>query len=208
MCGRYSDEGTTVAELAERFDAQPKLESFAPSANIKPTHTAPVVVMESGRRELRGMQWGLIPAWAKDPKIGYKTFNARAETVAEKPAFRQAFKQQRCLVPARAFYEWLSENGRKGPYLFSLEDNELFAFAGLYDVWTTPGGDPLYSYTIITTTPNDLVERVHNRMPVMLAPQAEAVWLDAKVTDPLALRSLLAPYDASLMAVQRYDGKL
>ena len=208
MCGRYSDEGTTVSELAERFDAQPKLESFAPSANIKPTHTAPVVVAQNGQRELQGMQWGLIPSWAKDPKIGYKTFNARAETVAEKPAFRHAFKQQRCLVPARAFYEWLSENGRKVPYMFSLEDNEPFAFAGLYDVWTTPRGEALYTYTIITTTPNDLVERVPNRMPVMLAPHAEAVWLDANVADPLVLQPLLAPYDASLMAVQRYEGQL
>ncbi|HEX6287843.1 MAG TPA: SOS response-associated peptidase [Herpetosiphonaceae bacterium] len=208
MCGRYSNEGTNVEQLVERFDAQPTLESFAPSANIKPTHTAPVVIEHKGQRELHAMQWGLIPAWAKDPKIGYKTFNARAETIAEKPAFRHAFKHKRCLVPARAFYEWLTENGRKVPYSFSLEENELFAFAGLYDVWKTPSGEPLYTYTIITTTPNELVEKVHNRMPVMLSPDAEAVWLDPNAADPDRLQALLVPYDASLMAVQRYEGTL
>jgi len=208
MCGRYSNQGTDVATLAERFAAQPQLESFVPSPNIKPTHAAPVVVEHDGQRKLQLMQWGLIPSWAKDPKIGYKTFNARAETVAEKPAFRHAFKHKRCLVPAHAFYEWLAENGRKVPYMFALEDNELFAFAGLYDVWKTPNGEALSTYTIITTTPNELVGKVHNRMPVILLPDAEAAWLDSQVSDAGVLQRLLEPYDASLMAVQRYDGKL
>ncbi len=208
MCGRYSTAGTTMTELAERFDAQPKQEAYVPSANIKPTHRAPVVIEQAGHRELREMQWGLVPFWAKEPKLGSKTFNARAETVAEKPTFRQAFKRNRCLVPARAFYEWVSENGRKVPYVFALEDNEVFAFAGLYDRWKTPSGEPLDTYTIITTTPNDLVQRVHNRMPMILSPEAEAVWLDGDVADPQVLQSLLVPYDASLLAVQRYSGIL
>ncbi len=208
MCGRYSVDGTNITEMAERFAAQPRLESFVPSANIKPTHTAPVILQQDGQRELREMQWGLIPFWAKDPKMGSKTFNARAETVAEKPTFRNAFKRSRCLVPARAFYEWLTENGRKVPYMFSLEDNALFAFAGLYDRWKQADGKMLYSYTVITTTPNDLVEKVHNRMPVMLSPDAERLWLDSDVSDPQTLQSFLVPYDSSQMAVQPYSGSL
>jgi putative SOS response-associated peptidase YedK len=209
MCGRYSVAGTELTTLAERFDAKPRLESFEASSNIKPTQLAPVVVQHDGHNALERMKWGLIPGWAKDDRMGNKTFNARAETVAEKPTFRHAFKKKRCLVPARAFYEWRTEHGKKVPYQFTVGESELFAFAGLYEVWKAPSGEPVYSYTILTTTANDLVKEVHpERMPVILPREVEAVWLDTGIENPHFLQSLLVPYPAELMQMQQYAGTL
>lgn len=208
MCGRYTSDGTNVPTLAERFDAQQTLEDYAPNHNIKPTQDAPTVVEREGRRELSLMQWGLIPFWAKDLKIGYKMFNARAETVAEKPAFKSSFRRKRCLVPATGFYEWKQEGSGKVPYLFTVGDHELFGFAGLYDAWRTPNGDLLYTYTIITTAANELVASVHDRMPVILPRDQEQQWIDPTLEDPFFLQSLLEPYPADLMEMTRVAGKL
>ncbi len=208
MCGRYTSDGTNVEKLVERFDAQKMLEEYEPNHNIKPTQDAPIVVEREGARELLAMQWGLIPFWAKDPKIGYKMFNARSETIAEKPAFKNSFKRKRCVVPATGFYEWKQEGRGKVPHLFTVGDHEIFGFAGLYDSWRTPGGEVVYTYTIITTTPNELVATVHDRMPVILLRDQEQPWLDASVDDPYFLQSLLEPYPADLMEMTRIEGKL
>jgi putative SOS response-associated peptidase YedK len=208
MCGRYSSDGIDVSTLVERFDAQNTLEDFEPNHNIKPTNEAPVIFERDSKRELHRMQWGLIPFWAKDPKIGNKMFNARAETVGEKPAFKSSFRRKRCLVPATGFYEWKQEGRGKTPYLFTVGDHEVFGFAGLYDTWRTPSGDVLYTYTLITTTPNELVAQAHDRMPVILPRDKEQVWIDPTIEDPYFLQSLLAPYPADLMQMTRVEGRL
>lgn len=208
MCGRYTSEGVDVAKLVERFDAEKKLEEFQPNHNIKPTQSAPTVIEKDGKRELHLMQWGLIPFWAKDPKIGNKMFNARSETVGEKPSFKNLFKRKRCLVPATGFYEWKPEGRGKVPYRFTVGDHEVFGFAGLYDSWRTPSGEMLYTYTIITTTANELVTHAHDRMPVILPRDKEEAWIDPSVEDPFFLQSLLEPYPAELMAMSKVEGKL
>jgi putative SOS response-associated peptidase YedK len=182
----------------ERFQVEHQQETLLPSYNVAPGATMPVVVRNSPNR-VELMQWGLIPFWAKDPKNSYKTINARAETVASSPAFREAFKRRRCLVPASGFYEWQQTERGKLPYFIHLKDIELFAFAGLYDVWKDAEGNELHTYTIITTTPNDLVEPIHNRIPVILHADDEAMWIDPKMNDTTALRALLQPFPNALM---------
>lgn len=208
MCGRYSTSSTDIATVAERFDAQPTLEEYQPNHNIKPSQDAPTVVAHDDKRELYLMHWGLIPFWAKDPKIGYKMFNARSETVAEKPAFKSSFRRKRCLVPATGFYEWKQEGRGKVPYLFTVGDHEIFGFAGLYDTWRTPNGELLSTYTIITTSANTLVSSVHDRMPVILPRDQEQLWLNPTIEDAFFLQSLLEPYPADLMEMTKIEGKL
>lgn len=208
MCGRYSTENMDATVLRERFVVQRSLETFTSSHNVKPTHEAPVVIARDDERELTAMHWGLVPPWAKDPAIAGKMFNARAETIADKPAFRNAFRRRRCLVPATGFYEWQQQDRRKVPYQFVVGDGEVFAFAGLYETWRSPGGDMLHTYTIITTTPNDLVAPVHNRMPVILPRDVEAVWLDPQFEDAAYLQALLVPYPADAMQMRPVDRTL
>jgi putative SOS response-associated peptidase YedK len=208
MCGRYSTSSADITTLTERFSAQQALDEYEANHNIKPTQDAPTVLEHDGKPELHLMHWGLIPFWAKDPKIGNKMFNARAETVAEKPAFKALFRRKRCLVPSTGFYEWKQEGRGKVPYLFTVEDNDIFAFAGLYDTWRTPNGNLLYTYTIITTSANDLVSSVHERMPVILPRDQEQHWIDPSIEDQFFLQSLLDPYPADLMEMTRIEGKL
>lgn len=197
MCGRY-----TLAEpglIAERFDAAELPEPLFPTFNAAPTRRLPVVVRNSPNR-IALMRWGLIPCWAKDAAIGNRMINARAETLAEKPAFKRPLKSQRCLVPATGFYEWRREGKVKQPYLFGLTDEPIFAFAGLWDAWRDPAsGDKVYSYTVITSAPNPLMAPIHDRMPVILDRHAESIWLDPTVDDPELLVSLLKPYPAEPM---------
>jgi putative SOS response-associated peptidase YedK len=196
MCGRYGFVPGDTFE--ERFEVEHTQEPLLPSYNVAPGASMPVVVRNSPNRVER-MRWGLIPFWAKDPKISYKTINARAETVAASPVFREAFKRRRCLVPASGFYEWQQTERGKLPYFIHLKDMQLFAFAGLYDVWKDAEGNELRSYTIITTIPNELLQPIHNRMPVILHPEDEAMWLDPKMNDTKALRHLLNPFPDALM---------
>jgi len=196
MCGRYGF--VPGKNFDERFQVEHQQETLLPSYNVAPGATMPVVVRNSPNR-VELMKWGLIPFWAKDPKNSYKTINARAETVATSPAFRESFKRRRCLVPASGFYEWQQTERGKLPYFIHLKDIELFAFAGLYDVWQDAEGNELRTYTIITTTPNDLVQPIHNRMPVILHPDDEAMWIDPKMNDTAALRALLQPFPNALM---------
>jgi putative SOS response-associated peptidase YedK len=152
-----------------------------------------------GHREARQHHWGLIPFWAKDPKIGYKLINARSETVLEKPSFRDAFKSRRCLIPADGFYEWKRSGNDKRPFSFGMKDDSVFAFAGLWEHWKAPDGKVIESCTILTTTPNQLLKDIHDRMPVILPRQHYAAWLDSSLAQPDALLDLLVPFDARQM---------
>lgn len=202
MCGRFT-LAVPAEALARQFEL-PEVPVLEPHYNIAPTQAVAVVRLELDREErlLELMRWGLIPRWAKDEGIGDKLINARAETVAEKPAFRDAFQKRRCLVVADGFYEWqkLPGRSRKQPFYFQLDGGEAFAFAGLWERWKNPAGDMLHSCTLITTEANDLVRSVHPRMPVILAPADYALWLDPAVAQPGRLQSLLRPYPAERMA--------
>ncbi len=199
MCGRYTlkTNGSRVASLFELFN-EPELEA---RYNIAPTQQIPVVLEESyaDGRTLEMMHWGLIPSWADDPSIGARTINARAETVAEKPSYRSAFKRRRCLVVADGFYEWKKTADGKQPYYLRLGSGEPFGFAGLWESWSMEGGEELRSATIITTEPNEVAAEVHNRMPVILPRDLYDAWLDPDNDDRKELLSMLSPYPAGEM---------
>lgn len=195
MCGRFSlfQNGD---DIVLRFCIANDIENYSKRYNIAPSQNV-LVVINDGRNNRAGyLKWGLVPFWAKDPSVGNRFINARAETLAERAAFKHAFKKQRCLIVADGFYEWKKENKRKQPYRIQLKNNKLFAMAGLWDRWRGQDGKELFSCTIITTAANDLISSVHNRMPVILHPQVENIWLDKKNDDHLSfLQSLLMPYE-------------
>jgi putative SOS response-associated peptidase YedK len=167
--------------------------------NIAPTQPVAVVRATSAGRELAWLRWGLIPSWATDPAIGNKLINARAETVSEKPSFRSAFKQRRCLIPASGFYEWQKVSaGRKQPHFIRPRDGGLFSFAGLWERWNDPQGEMIETFTILTTGANDVMRPLHERMPVIIDPAADALWLDPG-TEAVTLHSLLMPYPGERM---------
>jgi putative SOS response-associated peptidase YedK len=178
---------------------------FTPRFNVAPTQPVAVVRCApdaSGpepERDWALLRWGLVPHWAKDPSIGNRMINARAETAAGKPAYRAAFRRRRCLVVADGFYEWQRTGGPKQPYFIRMRDDRPFAFAGLWESWEGPENAVLESCTLLTTEPNELVEPIHNRMPVILAPHDYGKWLDTTVQDPEPLRPLLRPYAADEM---------
>ena len=193
MCGRYGL--ADVFELRERFGLAHPLTFVTPRFNVMPSQMMPVIIGgEPPHLEL--MQWGFIPSWSKDGK-GF--INARAETVAERPAFRQALRFQRCLVPAGGFYEWRQTPRGKVPHYIHLKDARLFSFAGIYSTWTNPQGEEVRTYAIITTEANELMAPIHNRMPVILRREDEATWLNPAETDPGPLLDLLRPYVADEM---------
>jgi len=200
MCGRYlllKD----LSEVLAHFEVETSDLAALPAGDLVPGQTVPAVIHDGGRR-LVSLRWGLIPAWAKDPAIGRKLFNARAETLAEKPSFREAFKRRRCLIPADGFYEWTGQKGNKQAVRFSLASGGPFAFAGLYESWRPPSGEPIRTCTIVTTAPNALIAPIHDRMPVILPRSAEAPWLDPAVRDPAALQPLLRPYPPEGMVME------
>ncbi|BEQ16054.1 SOS response-associated peptidase [Desulfoferula mesophila] len=194
MCGRFT-QSKSLAEYQDRFSFSAGPPGYAPRFNLAPGQEALAVLAgEEGRRgEL--LRWGLVPAWAKEERVGYKMINARAETVADKPAYRGPFRRSRCLVPADGFFEWASTAQGKQPYFLARRDRAPFALAGLWDRWHGPEGEELRSFTIITTTANHVVAPIHERMPVMLQPGDEAAWLDPE-TPPAELGGLLRPYAA------------
>jgi putative SOS response-associated peptidase YedK len=196
MCGRYTLT-SSGEDLALAFDLS-ELPLVVPRYNMAPTQEAAVVrVLEpGGPRRLDPLKWGLIPFWAKEAAIGNKMINARAESVAEKPAYKSSFKNKRCLVAADGFYEWKKEGKAKQPYLIRRADKKPFAFAGLWSSWRNPeqGGQPVQTFTILTTSANDLMRPLHDRMPVILDRENFDLWLDPKVQDPEALQKLLVPY--------------
>jgi putative SOS response-associated peptidase YedK len=174
---------------------------FAPSYNAAPQSVQPVVRLnrDSGDREFALLRWGLVPFWAKDARFGYSTINARAEEAATKPAYREALKKRRCLVPADAFYEWQRLNAKtKQPYAIALRGGEPYAMAGLWERWQPREGAPLETFTILTTDPNELMEPIHNRMPAILEPRDYPRWLDSG--DPARPPvDLLRPFPAEKM---------
>ena len=201
MCGRFARKSTQEV-LADWFGVELEdMPWFAPSFNVAPQSTQPIVRLnrDCGNREFALLRWGLVPFWAKDAKFGYSTINARAEEAASKPAFREALKKRRCLVPADAFYEWMKPNAKlKIPYAIALTSGEPCAFAGLWESWRPPEGPPLETFTILTTDPNEVTEPFHNRMPVILEPKDYDRWLEPG--DPnRAPIDLLRPYPADRM---------
>jgi putative SOS response-associated peptidase YedK len=203
MCGRFTLTAS-VDQLIDRFDIEYFLEqeNFQPSYNIAPSQSV-VAVINNGRHNKMGyLRWGLIPPWAKDMSIGHKMINARSETLLEKPSFRTAYKKKRCLIIADSFYEWKRlDEKRKIPMRIKLKSEELFAMAGLWENWQSPEGKSIFSCTVITTTPNKLVEGIHDRMPVILRPEDERTWLDPSINDTRILEPLMTPLDEKLMEV-------
>jgi putative SOS response-associated peptidase YedK len=198
MCGRYAIVLVGDGTLQRRFSLAELLDDPQPRYNAAPTQTLPVIVGD-GSNTLTTMRWGLIPFWAKDASIGSRMINARAETVAEKPAFKRSLRSRRCLVPATGFFEWKRDGKEKEPYFIHLKDEPLFAFAGLWDNWHDPDGAEIRSFSILTTEPNDLMRGIHNRMPVILDRDDEQVWLDPDMSEPERLLPLLRPYPAREM---------
>jgi putative SOS response-associated peptidase YedK len=195
MCGRFTL--TAPARAVSELFGLPATPDLAPRYNIAPTQLLLAVRAGTQGCELVRLRWGLVPSWAGDLRIGASLLNARAETVAEKPAFRTAFARRRCLIPADGFYEWRKIAGKKQPILFRLGEGGPFAFAGLWEYWEGPEG-PVESCAILTTQANDLVRPVHERMPVILDPRRYEDWLDVRVT-PEVVRRWLQPFDACLM---------
>ncbi|MGR8933891.1 MAG: SOS response-associated peptidase [Gammaproteobacteria bacterium] len=199
MCGRFA-LFTDPMNLAQYFGADVQAQ-LLPRYNVAPTQNIPILRDENGRRRFAFARWGLIPHWAKDLKTGYSTINARAETVAVKPAFRAAFRSRRCLIPADGFYEWQArpEEKIKQPWFIVLRDREPMAFAGLWERWRSPQGEELESCTIIVTAANALMMPIHDRMPVILAPADWNAWLQAGIANVRMLQSLLQPYPPEKM---------
>lgn len=201
MCGRFTVTAP-VDVLLDRFDVEffLKEEEYNPSYNVAPSQSV-LAVINNGRHNRMGfLRWGLIPPWAKDMSIGSKMINARAETLNEKPSFRNALKKKRCLIVADSFYEWKRIDSKsKTPMRIKLRSNELFAMAGLWESWKSTEGKSIYSCSVITTTANDLVEDIHDRMPVILKPEDEKFWLDPSIQDPHQLNQFLKPLDSNLM---------
>jgi len=208
MCGRFSI--TTAPEAMRALFDYENLPNLEPRFNVAPTQmVACITANDAGVRRLEFFRWGLIPSWAKDASMGARMINARAETVADKPSFREAFAARRCLVAADGFYEWRMEEGRKQPFRIGMKGGGPFAFAGLWEEWTATGdgagiseGETVRSVTIVTTVANDKLRPIHARMPVILPPEAYAPWLDA-ANDRGGLLSLLRPYPAEPMAFYR-----
>jgi putative SOS response-associated peptidase YedK len=199
MCGRFV-LAIDPAELRAAFPWLHVSDEVKPRYNIAPTQPV-AVVANDGLNKLDYYLWGLIPSWAKDPEIGNRLINARAETLAEKPAFRAAFRRRRCLILANGFYEWQKnpDGKTKTPMYIHLASGTPFAFAGLWELWTSPDGSEVRSCTIITTQPNALMAPIHNRMPVILPAEAHSTWLDPTDRRPEDLNTLLKPYPAAEM---------
>ena len=199
MCGRFT---LTIdpSDLREAFPGLTFPDDMAPRYNIAPSQRV-AVAANNGKNEVEFFKWGLVPSWAKDVSIGNRMINARAESLAEKPSFRAAYKRRRCLILADGFYEWKAVPGQKTktPMLIKMKSGEPFAFAGLWEAWHPDQEDALLSCTIITTTPNALMEKIHDRMPAILKPDVYAVWLDPAEQTPDKLNKLLKPYPATQM---------
>ncbi len=202
MCGAYGFSVKDAKDVYDRFEVVNQLEDFKPRWNLRPGQMNPVITSHSPNKISR-MFWGLIPHWAKDKSFAYKTINARAETVAKLPTFREPLRHKRCIIPATGFYEPDKINFSKPRYpwhYFQLKDQPLYGFAGLYDVWKDrQTGKEIHTYTIITTTPNEVVGQFHDRMPVILDRELEGEWLNPDIVETERLLQMLKPYPAEKM---------
>lgn len=202
MCGRYTLT-VPIDQLAAEFDLDEVRAELSPNFNVAPTQSVAAILAENGSRRLETLRWGLVPSWAKDPEIGARMINARSETAPEKPSFRSAFKRRRCLIPADGFYEWKREEGGKQPFYIHMKDGRPFAFAGLWEDWND---GEIRSCTILTTSANELVGEVHERMPVILPAEDRDAWLDPEA-ETQEIVSLLRPYpgdDLETFPVSRF----
>jgi putative SOS response-associated peptidase YedK len=199
MCGRFTLH-FPVELLAEIFGL-PNLPGLVPRYNIAPTQAAAVVRSSGTTRKLDLLRWGLVPSWAKDISIGSRMINARSESLPDKPSFRNAVRFRRCIVPASGFFEWKPEGNHKVPYYIRLSDSTPMGLAGIWEAWKTPEGTSLQTFTILTTSANPLITPIHDRMPVILHPDAYDFWLDKNVNNPEQLQSLYPPYPADLMTI-------
>jgi putative SOS response-associated peptidase YedK len=210
MCGRYSLT-RRQSDLIERFGIVELLsldEEIEPRFNIAPSQKVPVVLEHEGKRALTMLKWGLIPFWTKDLATQKPVINARCETMATKPFFRQALKAKRCLIPADGFYEWRHEGKSKLPMYIHTPEREIFSFAGLWDEWRSPEGDVLRTCTIITTAANETMSAVHDRMPIIIRPEHEDLWLDPKVDDAKQLEIALEPLSNDRLQMYQVSTKV
>lgn len=202
MCGRYDlNESPQILML---YFALSEIAGDYSNSDVRPTNMAPIIRLKDGHRLARLARWGLIPSWSKDDKIAQHTFNARAETVAEKPSFRSAFKRRRCLVPVSAFFEWQAVPGqkKKRKLRFASSEGNPLAIAGLWERWVRPdSGDPVESYTVITTAANAMMAQIHDRMPVILGKEDWDTWLNPAVEATPLLQSMLVPCPDEWLAV-------
>ncbi len=199
MCGRYTQTKSGEA-IARTFNLSATPEA-QPRYNIAPTQVVGAIAQPNQEREYKPFKWGLVPSWSKDPSIGSRMINARAETAAEKPSFRASFKRRRCLILADGFYEWQKVGKQKQPYYIQVGDRDLFSFAGLWEKWESGDGSYLETCTILTTEPNDLMQTIHNRMPVIIHPKDYDLWLDPEIQDGRHVQHLLRPYEEDAMAL-------
>lgn len=203
MCGRFA-LAATPEELSRHFNLR-KTVTLEPRYNIAPSQPIVIIRDSIGSYRLSAARWGLIPQWAKDEKIGYNLINARAETVSEKPAFREAFNQRRCLVPAIGFYEWLHKGDQKQPYFIKMKNSGLFAMAGIWESWKSPDGREIESCAIITTTANGIVGKIHDRMPAIIPKESYGIWIDpARNGQPF--REYFHPYSPFKMIAYPVSG--
>jgi putative SOS response-associated peptidase YedK len=194
MCGRF--EIIDGKQVWVRSSIRRALQDVLPNLDVRPTQEVPIVL---AYHTLELAKWGLVPSWAPDEKIGYSTFNARAEGIETKPTFRRPLVSKRCILPASAFVEWTGERGHKTNYRIGRRDGDLLGFAGLYDTWTGRDGHALTTCTLITTTPNAVMAPIHTRMPVILLPDREERWLEPGMTEPQEILSYLRPYPNELL---------
>ncbi|MBD0380416.1 SOS response-associated peptidase [Paenibacillus sedimenti] len=208
MCGRYTIT-VMLEELLLRYDIYYKYPSkYSPKYNVAPGQMVMAIVHDGEKNRLGELRWGLIPEWANDEKIAYQTLNARSETLSDKPAFRTPFQRKRCLIPADSFYEWKGTGKQKQPMRIMLKSKGIFSMAGLYDTWVSPDGAKISTCTVVTTAPNELVADIHDRMPVILPREAEAAWLDRRITNTEVLRPMLKPYPAEEMIAYPVSGRV
>lgn len=191
MCGRYTV--TATPEVLRALFGYPEQPNFPPRFNIAPTQPIAIVRLMDGKRQFALVRWGLLPSWVKDPKAFTLLINARGESAAEKPAFRAAMKRRRCLIPADGFYEWQAVGARKQPFYVRAKSGTPFAFAGLWETWTGPNGEELETAVIVTTRANKTLTPIHDRMPVVVPPEAFDLWLDGTKVDALTASALIAP---------------
>jgi putative SOS response-associated peptidase YedK len=201
MCGRFLLL-TDLRTVMEAFDIAEVACDYLTGENITPGRQVCAVMRRQDRNRLVNFRWGLVPAWARDPAIGSRMFNARAETLAQKPSFKNAFKQRRCLIVTDGFYEWQKLGKTRKPFCFRLKSGRPFGLAGLYETWDSPEQRPLETCTIITTAANDLIGPIHDRMPVIVPHEDQSTWLDPETNHPDVLRALLTPYPAGEMAME------
>lgn len=204
MCGRFILL-TDLSVIVESFRIGGVAAEYKTVNKISPSQEITAVIRKDDQNSLVNFRWGLIPSWSKDPSIGSRMFNARAETIAEKPSFKNAFQKRRCLIPVDGFYEWQKLGKEKKPLRFSLKSGDPFGLAGLYETWISPEQRPLQTCTIITTEPNDLMRPIHDRMPVIVKKEQEAFWIDPDNQNQRELMSILKPYPVDEMMMSPVD---